>query len=379
MLNRRILRSKAVQYMYGLLQSHTANYHLAIDHIKDHFAPDLMSLEPQDKVKLAADAEVAVSAFTDLIQNDKPVDPEMDIPLKKAVNAAQLFMLNAIKKDNSYMATTLVQQTEAVHDSYVLTLQILIRIINFLEEDFVKKHHLEEKVFTFRVKLLESLEIRSNKTSKETAENISDLAYNLYKEVLVKDQHVIEVFKNKLGDFEAERALLRDLIKVELLKHPYYETLMEEEDFDWSENRLAVKDLVNKTLKNLTPDTPPAQILIGISANWDEDKLFLKELFLNALDNKDKYIKFITSKLQNWDVSRISEIDMAILIIALSEMTSFPSIPVKVSINEYLEIAKEYSTPKSKDFINGLLDKVSLDLIDKGIIKKSGRGLIDNK
>lgn len=379
MLNRRILRSKAVQYLYGLLQSHTANYHIAMEHVRDHFAPDLNSMEPQDRVKLAADAEAAALLFEDLIQKDKALPEDIDPKSKKAINSAQLLLMNSIKKDNSYLSSTLIQQAEAVHDSYVLTLQMLVRIVSFLEDDFSKRYHMESKVCTVKMKLLESLAIRSNKSSKDATDNINDLAYSIYKETLLQDQAVIDVFKNKIGDFDAERALLKDVIKAELLKHPYYETLMEEVDFDWAENRVAVKDLVNKTLKNLTPDTAPAQILIGISANWDEDRAFMRELFFNALDNKDKYIKFISSKLQNWDINRVSEIDMAILLMALSEMTTFPSIPVKVSINEYLEIAKEYSTPKSKDFINGVLDKVSLDLIDKGIIKKSGRGLIDNK
>jgi transcription antitermination protein NusB len=379
MLNRRILRSKAVQYLYGLLQSHTANYHLAIEHIKDHFAPDLNSMEPQDKVKLLADSEIAVTAFEELINHDKPLSDDLSPMIKKAVNSANLYMLNAIKKDNSHISSTLVQNTEAVHDSYVLTLQMLVKTLSFLEEDLVKKFHVDTKIFSVKAKLLESLAVRSNKSSKETNDNINDLTYEIYRDILAKDQAVIEVFKNKLGDFEAEKTLLKDVIKAELLKHPYYETLMEEEDFDWSENRVAVKDLVNKTLKNLTEDTAPAQILISISANWEEDKSFMKQLFMNALDNKDRYMKFVSGKLQNWDLNRVSEIDMAILLMAIAELITFPSIPVKVSINEYLEIAKEYSTPKSKEFINGVLDKVSLDLQDKGIIKKSGRGLIDNK
>ena len=87
----------------------------------------------------------------------------------------------------------------------------------------------------------------------------------------------------------------------------------------------------------------------------------------------------IASHTKNWEVDRLPLTDRVILHMALSEMIQFSSIPVKVTINEYIELAKEYSTPKSRQFINGILDVMSKELTGTGKIKKSGRGLIDNK
>lgn len=379
MLNRRILRAKAVQYLYGLLQSHNANFELAIENIRDDFAPDLNSMEPQDRIQLAKDAQKAIEIFEQSVVHKTPVDPHTENKLKKSVINAQLFLKNAIARDNKFSATSLVNQTEEVHNSYVLSLYILVKVLSFIEDTFNKKYNTPDKEFAIKKLIFRNFEVAGTKLGEETEEKVSDLAFILYRDVFSLNENLESVYINKLGQIDAEKEVVKDLIKIELLKNDFYESIMEEEDFDWSENKSAVKDLINKTLKNISEDSEPSRILISISANWDDDKQFMQELFLKSVENKEEYTTYINEKLKNWDLSRIAEIDLAILYVAIAEMINFPSIPVKVSINEYLEIAKVYSTPKSKDFINGLLDKISVDLVDKEVIKKSGRGLIDNK
>ena len=94
---------------------------------------------------------------------------------------------------------------------------------------------------------------------------------------------------------------------------------------------------------------------------------------------EEKYESLIAEKTKNWDIERIAATDKIIMEMAIAEMINFPSIPVKVTINEYIEVAKRYSTPKSKVFINGILDVIAGELENTGVIRKSGRGLIDNK
>ena len=105
----------------------------------------------------------------------------------------------------------------------------------------------------------------------------------------------------------------------------------------------------------------------------------MKKLFSQTVEKEYELEQIIGKKANNWDVSRMAVTDMIILKMALTEMMIFPSIPVKVTINEFIEISKNYSTPKSKQFVNGILDVLANELSSKGIIKKSGRGLIDNK
>ena len=97
------------------------------------------------------------------------------------------------------------------------------------------------------------------------------------------------------------------------------------------------------------------------------------------MKNAERYDEHIKSKAENWELDRIARIDRILMHMAICEMLNYPNIPVKVSINEYIDISKNYSTPKSGQYINGMLDEISKKLSNEGKIKKSGRGLIDNK
>jgi len=107
-----------------------------------------------------------------------------------------------------------------------------------------------------------------------------------------------------------------------------------------------------------------------------EDKKFAKDIFKKTVLNGADFAKEIEGKTPNWDKDRIAELDKALIKMAICEFQKFPSIPVKVTINEYLEIAKEYSTPKSSIFINGILDKISKEYQESGKLNKVGRGLM---
>jgi len=109
--------------------------------------------------------------------------------------------------------------------------------------------------------------------------------------------------------------------------------------------------------------------------NMTGDIRLLKVLFYESIKNADKYDEFIRSKATNWDIERIAKVDRILMHLAICEVLNFDEIPVKVTLNEYLELAKMYSTPESKRFINGILDKLFADLTRSGHIVKRGRGL----
>jgi N utilization substance protein B len=114
--------------------------------------------------------------------------------------------------------------------------------------------------------------------------------------------------------------------------------------------------------------------------NEKEDMVFFMDhLFSKTLEYQDEWLKLAAQKLEKWDVDRLALSDRILYILALTEMVEFQHIPVKVTLNEVLEISKTYSTPDSYKFLNGMLDKVSGMLISAGRIKKSGKGLMDNK
>jgi N utilization substance protein B len=110
----------------------------------------------------------------------------------------------------------------------------------------------------------------------------------------------------------------------------------------------------------------------------EEDRAFVKDLFRKTATNNIEYQDMIEGKLVNWDLDRIASTDILLMKMAVSEFINISSVPTKVTMNEYIEISKEYSTPKSKIFINGILDKVLIELKEQGKIKKMGKGLIGN-
>ena len=107
-----------------------------------------------------------------------------------------------------------------------------------------------------------------------------------------------------------------------------------------------------------------------------QDRAFAKDLFSLVLNNRDRFDELITSKIKNWEIERLAAIDRILIQMALAEILDMPTIPIKVSLNEYIELSKYFSTPKSKVFINGILDNLVAELKAGGKIKKQGRGLM---
>ena len=133
--------------------------------------------------------------------------------------------------------------------------------------------------------------------------------------------------------------------------------------------------VISKEFKNLRPSSPEKYFIPALYKD-EEEKLFLTDLLKKTVLNDAKLNEFIADKLTNWDKERVAILDKILLKMAIAELLYFPSIPVKVTINEYLELAKEYSTVKSTQFINGVLNVVHQELTEKDLIKKIGRGLL---
>ena len=150
---------------------------------------------------------------------------------------------------------------------------------------------------------------------------------------------------------------------------------MEDHYGTWQDDKSVVIGSVKKTLKRL-PEEKEDFIMEYYPADETVNE-FGFQLLDNTLNGDDTLLKHIEPTLKNWDSERLAIIDMILLKMATSEFIFFESIPTKVTVNEYVDIAKNYSTAKSKDFINGVLDRIMKDFEESGLIKKSGRGLQD--
>lgn len=155
------------------------------------------------------------------------------------------------------------------------------------------------------------------------------------------------------------------------------QNVMEEQNIWWAEALDLINSMVLKTIKVAHPDKKGHFELLSLFRDEEDDMEFMEKLFRKTIENDAYFETLIGEKTQNWDLERIALIDIILLKMALSEILHFPGIPVKVSINEYIDISKDYSTPKSKIFINGVIDNIVADLKTKGSIAKAGRGLLE--
>ncbi len=205
--------------------------------------------------------------------------------------------------------------------------------------------------------------------------NYKEVVKNLYREIQ-KSQQYKDYLEIKGATFDQDKKFLIKLFeKVIAYFEPLYPTF-EEQSIYWNDEVEFVLSMVVKTIKSMEEDKP-ARLMNEFKD--DEDRDFVKKLFRKAATNHKDYMQIIEKHSKNWDVDRVAFMDIVLMQIALAELTEFSQIPIKVSMNEYIEIAKHYSTEKSGNFINGILDKAIEELTKNKKIKKVGRGLVEGE
>src|SRR5664279_2248772 len=150
---------------------------------------------------------------------------------------------------------------------------------------------------------------------------------------------------------------------------------LEEQSIYWNDDMEYISSMIEKTLKKFITDSGENTPLMPLFKNA-EDEEFVKILFRKAIVHSKKCSELIDSNTTNWEVDRIALMDILVMQLAVTEVIEFPEIPVKVTLNEYIEMAKYYCTSKSSTFVNGILDNIIKEIREKGLINKSGRGLL---
>ena len=179
---------------------------------------------------------------------------------------------------------------------------------------------------------------------------------------------------NTYISFENDKSYITNLFRKIIASNKKLYEFFEDNEISWINDLPLINSLVLSSLKNNNKNSNKIVLMKDIYKN-KEDADFGVSLIKKVIDNKESLEKEISNITLNWDNDRIAQIDLILLQMCLSEFLYFKSIPVKVSMNEYLEIAKEYSSKKSNVFINGILDKLSKNLMKEGLLKKNKRGL----
>ena len=182
-----------------------------------------------------------------------------------------------------------------------------------------------------------------------------------------------EIYKDymdsKEDSYDADRELWRKLYRTLIQNNDSLDALLEEKSLYWNDDKEVVDTFVLKTIKRFEEKNQANQELLPEYDNL-EDKDYARKLFRAAIMNADEYQRYMSETSRNWDFSRLAYMDIVIMQIAIAEMLTFPSIPVNVSINEFVEIAKLYSTPRSAGYINGMLDAIARHMIASGKLLK---------
>lgn len=196
----------------------------------------------------------------------------------------------------------------------------------------------------------------------------------IYKEIIASDFYANYMLRTARS-YEEDRTLIIDLYKEVIAPNEKIYDYLEDNQLTWVDDIPIVNTFVVKLLKKVKQDKNDSYFLPRLLKD-EEDMVFAQDLLVKTLLNDAMLEKEIEGKTPNWDKDRIADVDSILLKMAICELLNFPSIPEKVTINEFLEIAKEYSTPKSSTFINGVLDKLVKEYRIEGKLKKTGRGLL---
>lgn len=287
-----------------------------------------------------------------------------------------------LSKEEKYLLFSI----NKIFDLYVLQLLLLVEIKNMSLQHLEiskKKHLATEADKDPNLKFIQNPVIQAIEESSEIIAYVKRKKLNNWKEnreyvsILWKQVKNSELFKNYLDvkgttfneDKKFVMRLFEEIIAPNDKLYDYYDEL----NLGWIDDLPLINTLILKSIKQLKPN---ASISLKEFDIAEDDKEFLIDLFRKTVLNHKEYNDEINDKTPNWDTERIAGIDLILIKMAITEFLYFPSIPTKVSINEYIEIAKDYSTLKSSYFINGVLDKILKDYNKSKRLNKIGRGLL---
>jgi len=196
----------------------------------------------------------------------------------------------------------------------------------------------------------------------------------IFKAILNSDLYA-DYLKTSTSSFKEDRDFIMDIFKDIIAPNDKLYDYIEDKNLTWLDDLPTVNTSILKLLRKVKPQSDAFHFIPKLYKNI-EDKEFATDLFKKTLLNQNSLADEISAKTKNWDADRIANIDYLLLKMGICEIKNFPSIPTKVSINEYIDISKEYSTPKSSVFINGILDKLVKEYETEGKLNKVGRGLM---
>lgn len=304
------------------------------------------------------------------------------------IKALKALYAHLKSESDSLMASekTLVASIDKTYDLYFQMLSLIVEVARYADER--QQAAMQKKLPTYEDlnpnrKFVENSVVHLIAESDSVNDYLAahKLSWARYPELikamysqLEQSEYYKKYMTSQERSFREDLALVTDFYTNELESSEMLEEVLDEQSILWNDDLGFALIMVTRTLSNMRPSHRDVKVLPKFKSEEDLD--FAMELFEKAAVNYDSNLEVIEQFTRNWDIERIAFMDNVIMVTAMAELVSFPSIPVKVTLDEYIEIAKYYSTASSSTFINGVLDKVVTMLTEEGRINKSGRGLI---
>jgi N utilization substance protein B len=303
----------------------------------------------------------------------------------------------AIQSDNTDVTLgqkQLMQKLDKIYDLAIYQLSVSLEVRDYALyriEEAKKKHLPTQEELNPNVRFVENSFLKKLEENIDYQNKAEKLAVNWVNESeMIRKMYLsfveTEAYQKYMShtdvSFKADKDIVMALYHEVVFPNENLHAIFSEMNLSWSDDYNLSSEIVfmmissykagwneNKPLPPLFKDDDK---LVGSS----QDRAFAKDLFRLVLVNRERFDELITSKIQNWEIERLATIDRILIQMALAEVLEMPTIPIKVSLNEYIELSKYFSTPKSKIFINGILDNLVVELKTQGLINKQGRGLM---
>lgn len=292
-------------------------------------------------------------------------------------------------KDLARSERELFSGIDKVYDLYIYQLALLLElqhVVSIITEDAKEKHLPTEAERNPNLKFIE------NKFIKQLSENIHlkremnnrkiswnnefEMVKRIFNTIKVSEMYT-QYMSAETSDYKSDRDFITAIFKEFIADFELVNHLYEEKSLHWGDDIYLVNPMVVKTIESFSESSAPDFELMPLYKDREEDMEFVKDLFRQTVIRNTENEKLIGDKTKNWEVERIALMDVLLMKMAITEVLHFSNIPVKVTLNEFIEISKMYSTPKSKIFINGILDKLIADFKRDNMLNKMGRGLME--
>ena len=290
-------------------------------------------------------------------------------------------------EDTKQHYKNLSNSIHSIHDLYLLNISLLIEIF----KKAVNKYKISNESISGNISNIYSNEkFSKNQFLKQIFSNSKilelisskdfinwDIDYKFVNLIYDKIIHS-DIYSTYLGceikSYKIDLKFVQDIFKEIIVADEKFQSFVEEKNIYWMDDYPLVNTLLLKLFKSSTANSLEKLFYFKLFSNIS-DKKYFDELANLSLKNFESNNQLINKYITNWDLDRLAKIDLVIINLAITELVNFKEIPIKVSLNEYIEISKDYSTEKSSLFINGILDKIVKDLVNNNSLIKEGRGL----